>query len=531
MVAVTKKNLGNSLSSGFLVLTALVLSCVPGLLRAGVALQGPETRTILLVDDHDVLYRAGTVRVLRPLDRAAENPVIAADKPWETLIAYCSVYRDPGTGHYQLWYQACPGCYLCYATSRDGIHWTKPDLGLVEFQGDKHNNILVQWGYGASVLVDRHSSDPARRYKAAFWTRGKEIDGRSIPGTGVAFSPDGIHWSEYSGNPVITGSQGHYIQPPFAGDPRIRTGELGGPPLSTSDVTDAIWDPKRETFAIYAKTWLDGPDGTMHWKRAVVRTESKDFLNWSRPELIIAPDEFDGWDGDAKEVERVSVGGGSGGVQLHSGPAFFYNDVYFSLLQVMDARQTGLQPIELALSRDGLDWERPFREEDPFLPTSSGEGFDAGRIWSNATPVILPDEIRFYYGGYRGRWNQKGARNSQHRPTGIGLARMPRDRFAGVRPLEKIGQITLKAMELSSYRGLTLNADARKGVIRVELLDDRGYRLRGYSKEDAVPIVGDHLSHPVRWVDRAIADLEAGRYRLRIHLDHAVVYAVSLTGG
>ena len=78
MVAVTKRNLGNSLSIGFLVLGALVLSCLPGLLRASVALPGPEKRTLLLVDDHDVLYRPGTVRVLRPLDRAAENPVIAS---------------------------------------------------------------------------------------------------------------------------------------------------------------------------------------------------------------------------------------------------------------------------------------------------------------------------------------------------------------------------------------------------------------------------------------------------------------------
>ena len=269
----------------------------------------------------------------------------------------------------------------------------------------------------------------------------------------------------------------------------------------------------------------------MHWKRAVVRTESKDFINWSRPELMMAADEFDGWDGDGSEAERVSVGGGSGGVQLHSGPAFFYNDVYFSLLQIMDARQTGLQPIELALSRDGLDWERPFRTGDPFLPTSAGDRFDAGRIWSNATPIVLPDEIRFYYGAYRGRWNQKGTRDRQHRPTGIGLARMPRDRFAGVRPLEKIGQITLKAMDLSRCRELTLNAVSEKGAIRVELLNDRGYRVRGYAKSDAAPIVGDGLSHPVRWVDRGIADLEAGRYRLRIHLDRAIVYALTLIGG
>ena len=46
-----------------------------------------------------------------------------------------------------------------------------------------------------------------------------------------------------------------------------------------------------------------------------------------------------------------------------------------------------------------------------------------------------------------------------------------------------------------------------------------------------VPIVGDGLRHPVRWLDRGIADLKAGRYRLRIHLDRATVYALTLIGG
>ncbi len=30
---------------------------------------------------------------------------------------------------------------LCYAVSRDGIHWTKPELGLVEYRGSKANNL------------------------------------------------------------------------------------------------------------------------------------------------------------------------------------------------------------------------------------------------------------------------------------------------------------------------------------------------------------------------------------------------------
>ncbi|GIT29989.1 MAG: hypothetical protein Ct9H300mP1_20350 [Planctomycetaceae bacterium] len=32
--------------------------------------------------------------------------------------------------------------FYCYAESHDGIRWTKPDLGFVEFNGSKKNNII-----------------------------------------------------------------------------------------------------------------------------------------------------------------------------------------------------------------------------------------------------------------------------------------------------------------------------------------------------------------------------------------------------
>ena len=108
-----------------------------------------------MVDDHHILYRAGTVRKLNPLQRYSGKPIIAADKPWETTVAYCSVYRDPANSKYKLWYQAWPGrsgCYLCYAESDDGIKWIKPEIGLVEFKGSYKNNILFKNGYGASVI-------------------------------------------------------------------------------------------------------------------------------------------------------------------------------------------------------------------------------------------------------------------------------------------------------------------------------------------------------------------------------------------
>lgn len=480
---------------------------------------------ILLVDDHYVLYRSGTKRVLHPLTRYEKKPILAVDRPWETTVAYCSVFRNPDTGKYQLWYQAWNPdevqCFLCYAESTDGVHWAKPNLGLFEYKGIKETNILMRHGYGGSVIFDESDPDSTRRYKSVFWVRGG-IEGRVHSGTGLAWSPDGIHWTKHPDNPVIRGSGGDYVQAPFEGDPIIESGQLG-PPLSTSDVHDLIWDPKRKVYAVYSKTWLDGPQGLMHWKRAVVRTDSKDFIHWTKPQLVLAPDEFDGRGGE-HELARTAGGGGSGGVQLHSGPAFCYNDMYFSLLQVMDPANTGDMPIELALSHDGYHWKRPFRTQFFLPPLEDKTQFDASVIWSNATPIIHAEEFWFYYGAYGHPWNSADPKQI----SGIGLATMPRDRFAGVRPIEKVGQITFKAMDLRACQGITLNADASDGSVRPELLNEDGYRIRGYSKDDAIVIKGDGLRHRVAWKDRDLSALPGGPYKLRFHLMNAEVFALSL---
>lgn len=119
------------------------------------------------------------------------------------------------------------------------------------------------------------------------------------------------------------------------------------------------------------------------------------------------------------------------------------------------------------------------------------------------------------------------------------MASLPRDQFAGLRPvakseqatlrkpLENIGQVTLKPLDLQGCSEITLNADAAKGSIRVEILNEEGYRVRGYSRDDAVPLQGDSLRHRIAWKDRGVDKLTAGRYMLRIHLENATVFAVS----
>jgi hypothetical protein len=296
-----------------------------------------------------------------------------------------------------------------------------------------------------------------------------------------------------------------------------------GKPVSVSDVIDLIWDQNRQVYAVYAKTWLDGPKGNMHWKRAVVRTESKNFIDWTKPRLIIWPDEFDSIN-DLAETDRTAGGGGSDGVQLHSGPAFYYNDLYFSMLQVMDSGGTGNMPIELALSRDGYSWKRPFRNTWFIPPLENKNLFDASLIWSNATPIYSGDVFRFYYGAYGKPWNSSDNRQI----SGIGLAEMSRNRFAGIRPLKKFGQITLKSLALDKIKRIEVNGHAANGAIRVEVLSDSGYRIKGFTKADSIPIKTDSLRNISEWNNESISQLPKGRYRLRIHLENAEVYAVTL---
>ena len=493
-----------------------------------------ESRTVLFVDDHDVLYRSGTERVLTKFERHEANPLVPArEYPWEVAIGWTSIYRNPDTGKYQLWYQAGTGdrlsertqdCAVCYAESDDGIHFTKPMLDLFSFEDHARTNIVLignggySYRYGNAVVVDPNPEDESKRYKMSYFDwAGK--GGDEYPGLCVAFSPDGIVWTKHPEAPL---SRMAYGKGGFGTAVRFED-DKSEPwliPMSMSDAVDSMWDPVREVYAIYGKVWIDGPDGGQFWKHAMGRIESTDFINWSKPQLVLAPNDDD-----------------PGYVEFHTSPVFYHSGRYFALKQILD-RGTGggTINIELAISRDGIEWERPF-QNDHVLARSEGNLFDSGSIFTNATPVVLEDEIRFYYGAYSG-----GATSVTERGhlSGVGMATIPRDRFAGIRPvaksdqvtvtepLEHLGQVTMKPIDLTGVKAITLNADASEGEIRVEVLNASGRRLRGYSAEVANPISGDGLRHPVAWKDLSPGDLEDGVYVLRLHLCRAAVFSITL---
>jgi len=486
-----------------------------------------------MVDDRHVLYRGGTERFLHPTRRSPANPVIAETRPWEVAIAWTSVHRDEESGRYQAWYQAYggpgapqPQCVTCYAESEDGVHWSKPELDLYPYGDIERTNIVMVGNgghslrYGNGVVVDPRDPDPDRRYKMAYFDFDASVR-RGRPGLHVAFSPDGVHWTRPDvPMPLMPTAYGNHGDPvPFQDEP----GREWAVPLSIADAHDIYYDSQKGVFVDVAKMWIDGPDGRMFWKHGIGRSESRDFIHWSRPELILTPDEF-----DAPHVE------------FHTAPVFEYAGYHLCLAQILDrAENGGVMDIELMLSHDGRRWARPFREQ-LFFSRAGAQNFERGSIFTNSTPVILEDSIRFYYGAYS--LGATGADDTKQE-SGVGFFTIPRDRFAGLRPVpvsaqptlrtpvRDLGQVTLRPLPLGGVEAITLNADASEGQVQVELLDSAGYRVAGFDRAQSTPIQGDSLAHEVRWRERALSDLPAGSYSLRIYLQAASLFAVDLTDG
>lgn len=94
-----------------------------------------------------------------------EIPIIPNYKPWDKwgIRLAILIYEN---GKFRLW-GSCnsdnPHSRDCYFESTDGINWEKPNLDLVEFEGNRNNNLLPT-KVGLSVFIDPKAS-PDERYK------------------------------------------------------------------------------------------------------------------------------------------------------------------------------------------------------------------------------------------------------------------------------------------------------------------------------------------------------------------------------
>ncbi len=362
---------------------------------------------------------------------------------------------------------------LLYASSHDGLSWTKPSLGVVEFGGSTSNNIVLLDVEGG-VFKDERDPDAARRYK---------FFGRQDPGSKPMIglhSADGVHWSA----PV----------------PWPRHG------ARADTHNNALWAPDLERYVGITRGWSEGT-------RTVLRTESPDFVHWSEPTEIMR--------GDGPYDE------------LYSMPVWRYGGVYLGLLAVLhgspghgdDRSRPDWNTVttELAWSPDTVHWHR-VQPGRPWIPMGQGTyphgEADCGCIYASA-PVCRDGEILLYYGGSNGRHND-------WREGSLNLARLRQDGFAGYAAApEQTGTVLTRFFAVAGTGDFRVNADVRAGgSLRVEVVGPDGCPLPGFRLEDCQPLPALAVDAPVTWKGRNWGELAGRVVRFRFELRQATLYSV-----
>jgi hypothetical protein len=429
---------------------------------------------LLFVDDAGIEKYQTVVRTIHQAKRE-EAPVLKADKPWEQKRVYlATVEHDSKTNDFYMWYLSRippnAATQLLYATSKDGMNWKKPLLGLFSVQGSRQNNVLDFIGDGggeASVIIDPFEKNKAKRYKLLIHNR---------VGYSLGYSSDGIHWKEYPGNPVFK-----------SGD----TAKLTQNPI-TGEYLAYIKLPA-EVNGIYCRVvWL---------------SRSMDFKTWSEPELVFAPDKIDN-DWTLKPDERTEIylmsvfPHAAGFIGL---PAMFYH-----MPQVLDGSktanggelssrggavpQTGPMDIQLVSSSDGRKWKRS-SPRIPIIKRGPPGTYDGGAIYNaDSSPVHVGNETWIYY----------TAINTGHgapippKYTSIGVAKFRRHGYVSLDAGPEGGFMETKLLRFTSSR-LLINANSSRGQLQVALLEADGSPIQGYRLKDSIVLKEDKTNWMARW--------------------------------
>ena len=137
--------------------------------------------------------------------------------------------------------------------------------------------------------------------------------------------------------------------------------------------------------------------------------------------------------------------------------------------------------------------------------------------------LIHQDEHWIYYLATNERW---GARKWDAR---LGLAKLRLDGFFFLEAGEKPGTLVTKPFKLEGSR-LQINVDAEKGWIKVELLEESGKKISGYSAKAAKRYRNlDKLRFSPQWQSSGdLSQLKGRTVKLRFSLQNAKLYSFKL---
>ena len=365
---------------------------------------------------------------------------------------------------------------LYRAVSDDGITWEKPAL-----QPDGSNRCA--WADGSpwnacNCAVFYHPDDPnpARRYKLIYYK----------PSYYLAYSPDGTVWTPHSEEPIWPNGSGDGLEECFFFPPEKIAGKYLG----------------------YMRVWQ-----RRHTLRTLSLGESDDLTEWSGPSIIWqAGPEF----GPGAQVYGMSVFIDQG---VYWGmPWMFYSDEPF------DARDQQTMRCKLLTSKDGIEWQSVFPDQDA-LPLGEPGSFDCEMIHTTCPVITVDGKQRLYYSG-----NPSKHDISPRKPGGIGLAEFRPNGFISLHADDE--GILLTHRILFQGDQLRINATtAQGGSVATELISDMGNVIQGFNYDDADPFTGDATDEPLSWNGQSDLSAFTGQYlMLRLRVRQGDVFAYRAAG-
>lgn len=467
-------------------LLTLLLLCVSASLHAATPLD-LGSRWELFVDEFLVAQKSGVALKLH--DPIRREIVLTTDQPWEgPTCAYFSAIQDGGK--VRLYYRGSAGGsdhsdaqVTCLAESADGIHFTRPKLGLIEASGTKGNNVIWRGveSHNFSPFLDTNPhAKPGERYKALGGVKqpGKNWHQGETPGGLYAFaSADGIHWQKIKPEPVIT------------------KGAFDSQNL-------AFYDNLRNRYVSFSRIFSNKV-------RAVQSSTSTDFLNWS-----------DGLPHRYAEGVPSEHFYTSATVPCPTAPHLFLSfpkRFSPSRKKVLDhPGGPGVSDAVFMSSRDGVLWDRPFLEAWVRPGPDLKNWTDRNNMTACGIIESGPEEWSLYISEHY--------RHADHR---IRRLTVRKQGFASMHADAKGGEFTTHPL-LFAGRKLLLNyATSAAGSVQIELQDEAGRPIPGFALAEMPELYGDEFDAAATWKSGSdLSALQGRTVRLRVKLQDADLYAL-----
>jgi len=426
----------------------------------------------LFLDPAFLAEASGVELRVNPAER--RELVIRPDRPWEKrMISLFLTVLDEGE-KLRMWYicrDADNVPNVAYAESSDGVHWTKPDLGIVDYHGSKQNNLV-----GIPFLEGNVYRDPRGAPGAEYIY----VTNAQKEGVVRHYSSDGLRWKR-DRKPLL----------PFRPD--------------TQNIT--FWDERLGRYVIYLRAW-DIADDWNGRLRKVVRLELDDL---TRPADVVAsgkganPTRADDLPRFTDEAPTVLAADASDppnsdvyniSVLPYPLDPHWYVGFPSWLLREKNISDGRLE-VQFVGSRDGVTWHRYDRA--PYAPLGPLGGEAGNMTFMGPGVVHRGDELWQYGAAFRTRHGDVNARIQE--PDGFIYRYVQRvDGFVSADFLTADARCLTQPVKVDGSR-LILNVDSGAlGTLRVALVDAAtGEPLPGYSFDDCRPLRTNSLRAAAVW--------------------------------